>query len=95
MDKPDFVANFTKPQNTEIKHIGNGWYLYHRSYVYDPNTKRSRKKPGTIIGHTQQLKKSESGKSWLVNVLSSLSYFREDWLEVPGHEIRVFITESL
>lgn len=50
LEKPDFVANFIKPEGTEIKHIGNGWYLYNRSYVYDPNTKRSRKKSGKIIG---------------------------------------------
>ena len=27
-EKPDFVASFQRPQNTEIKHIRNNWYLY-------------------------------------------------------------------
>lgn len=27
-EKPDFVALFQRPPNTEIKHIRNNWYLY-------------------------------------------------------------------
>ena len=26
-EKPDFVATFQRPKNTEIKLIGNHWYL--------------------------------------------------------------------
>ena len=34
--KPDFVTNFVKPKNTEIKCIRNNWYLYERLSVRDP-----------------------------------------------------------
>lgn len=49
-DKPDYVANFQKPVNTEIKHINGHWYLYERSNYYDPAIKRSRKRSGKMIG---------------------------------------------
>ena len=42
-EKPDFVASFQRPQNTEIKHIRNNWYLYERFSRYDPVKKRSQK----------------------------------------------------
>ena len=48
--KPDYVVNFQKPKNTEIKHIGNGWYLYERYNKYDPKIKRSRKVSGKCLG---------------------------------------------
>ncbi len=48
--KPDYVANYDKPVNTEIKHINGHWYLYERKNIYDPKIHRSRKKSGDIIG---------------------------------------------
>ena len=30
-EKPDYVLNFPRQKNTEIKKIGNNWYLYERS----------------------------------------------------------------
>ena len=49
-EKPDYVKSFVQPPKTEIKKIGNGWYLYERSSVYDPKTKRSRKVSGKYLG---------------------------------------------
>ena len=49
-DKPDFIINFQKPVNTEIKKIGNHYYLYSRKSVYDPRTKKMRKKSGKVLG---------------------------------------------
>ena len=49
-DKPVYVQNFTKPANTEIKHISGHWYLYERKNIYDPAIKRSRKKSGKCLG---------------------------------------------
>ena len=49
-EKPDFVASFQKPQNTEIKHIRNNWYLYERFSRYDPVKKRSQKISGKCLG---------------------------------------------
>ena len=50
IERPDYVTNFQKPKNTEIKHINGHWYLYERSNYYDPGIKRSRKKSGKILG---------------------------------------------
>ena len=50
MEKPDYVADFIRPANTEIKYIRGHWYLYKRSNVYDPQIGRSRKKSGKILG---------------------------------------------
>ena len=50
MKKPDYVLNFVRPANTEIKYIRGHWYLYERSNVYDPQLGRSRKKSGKILG---------------------------------------------
>lgn len=49
-EKPDFVASFQRPQNTEIKHIRNNWYLYERFSRYDPVKKRSQKISGKCLG---------------------------------------------
>ena len=49
-EKPAYIVAFTKPVNTEIKHIGGHWYLYERTNVYDPLIKRSRKKSGKCLG---------------------------------------------
>lgn len=49
-DKPEYVSSFQKPANTEIKHINGHWYLYERSYYYDPEVKRSRKRSGKMLG---------------------------------------------
>lgn len=50
MEKPDYIINFERPTNTEIKYIRGHWYLYERSNVYDPQIGRSRKKSGKILG---------------------------------------------
>ena len=41
MEKPDYVLNFVRPANTEIKFIRGHWYLYERHSVYDPQLGRS------------------------------------------------------
>jgi hypothetical protein len=33
-ERPDFVKDFVKPKNTEIKYIGGKWYLYERASQY-------------------------------------------------------------
>ena len=49
-EKPDFIRNFKKPAHTEIKHIGQQWYLYECFSKYDPEVKRSRKISGKCLG---------------------------------------------
>ena len=49
-EKPEWVENFDRPKGTEIKHIRGNWYLYERSWRYDPKTKRSRKVSGRYLG---------------------------------------------
>ncbi len=49
-ERPGFVDDFTKPKNTEIKHINGKWYLYERTTVYDPETGKSTKKSGRMLG---------------------------------------------
>ena len=49
-DKPDWVRDFDRPRGTEIKHIRGHWYLYERSWRYDPEIKRSRKVSGRCLG---------------------------------------------
>ncbi len=49
-ERPDYVKNFSKPKNTEIKHINGRWYLYERATSYDPVTKKSTKTSGKMIG---------------------------------------------
>lgn len=49
-ERPDFVLNFKKPKNTEIKGIKGKWYLYERFSTYDPTVKRSRKVSGKMLG---------------------------------------------
>lgn len=49
-EKPTWVAQFPRPAGTEIKHIGNHWYLYERLSVYDKERKRKRKKSGRCLG---------------------------------------------
>lgn len=51
-EKPDYVIEFqqTKPPRTEIKKIGNRWYLYERFCKYDPEIKRTRKISGKCLG---------------------------------------------
>ena len=48
--KPIWIEKFNRPAGTEIKHIGNGWYLYERLSVYDREKKRKRKKSGKCLG---------------------------------------------
>lgn len=49
-EKPDFVTAYPRPKNTEIKKIGNYWYVYERFSKYDPVIKRSRKVSGKCLG---------------------------------------------
>lgn len=49
-EKPAFIKAFKKPQGTEIKHINGHWYLYRRLTKYDPETKRSHKVSGPLLG---------------------------------------------
>lgn len=49
-EKPDFVTSYQKPKNTEIKQIGNNWYVYERFSKYDPAIKHSRKVSGKCLG---------------------------------------------
>lgn len=49
-ERPQYVKDFKKGKNTEIKFIRGNWYLYSRSGEYDPTTKKMRKKSGSIIG---------------------------------------------
>ena len=49
-DKPIWITQFNRPAGTEIKHIGNRWYLYERLSVYDKEKKRKRKKSGRCLG---------------------------------------------
>ncbi len=49
-ERPDYVKNFSKPKNTEIKHIYGKWYLYERTTFYNPQTKKSTKKSGKMLG---------------------------------------------
>jgi len=49
-ERPDYVVNFVKPKNTEIKYINGHWYLYERTSVYDPKTKKMHKKSGQFLG---------------------------------------------
>ncbi len=48
--RPDFVADFVKPKNTEIKHISGNWYLYERTTRYNPETGKSTKVSGKMLG---------------------------------------------
>ncbi|MDO5538408.1 MAG: Fic family protein, partial [Desulfovibrionaceae bacterium] len=49
-EKPDYVANFDRPRGTEIKKIGNNWWLYECSRKFDPKLGRSRKVSGPCLG---------------------------------------------
>lgn len=68
-EKPDYVKNYPKPKNTEMKYINGYWYLYEKYAVYDPIRKKKRKKSGPIIGkitpeglkRSVHRKKSEDG----------------------------------
>lgn len=48
--RPEFVKNFSKPKNTEIKHINGHWYLYEKISYYDKKAKRPRTKSGAMLG---------------------------------------------
>ena len=51
-EKPDWVRDFDRPKGTEIKHIRGNWYLYERSWRYDPKIRRSRKVSGRYLRRT-------------------------------------------
>lgn len=47
--RPDYVNNFIKPPQTEIKYINGHWYLYEIIYINDGHSHK-KKKSGRIIG---------------------------------------------
>ena len=49
-EKPVWIEQFERPAGTEIKHIGNHWYLYERLSVHDRGRKGKRKKSGRCLG---------------------------------------------
>ena len=49
-ERPDFVKNYKKDKNTEIKYISGNWYLYERKTKYNPETKKSTKVSGKMLG---------------------------------------------
>ncbi len=49
-EAPAYVRNFKKPPKSEIKRIGNSYYLYGCTYQYDKERKRSKKIPGKYLG---------------------------------------------
>ena len=49
-EKPGWVRDFDRPKGTEVKHIRGNWYLYERSWRYDPKIRRSRKVSGRYLG---------------------------------------------
>ena len=49
-ERPQFILDYEKPKNTEIKYINGHWYLYERTSVYNPKTKKMRKKSGKCLG---------------------------------------------
>ena len=49
-ERPDYVKNFKKEKNTEIKYISGNWYVYERKTKYNTETKRSTKVSGKMIG---------------------------------------------
>lgn len=79
MEKPQYILNFKKPKNTEIKLINGHWYLYERSNIYDPKIKRSRKKSGKIIGRI-----TENGlvPSRAKNAIKNETFIYNDIVEV-------------
>ncbi len=50
VERPDYVKNYDKPKNTEIKHINGHWYLYEKIPYYDKAKKRMMWRSGKIIG---------------------------------------------
>ena len=71
-EKPDYVKNFRKPKNTEIKHIGRYYYLYERSSTYDPETKKMRKKSGKCLGRITENGLVPSREKMDENILSNI-----------------------
>ncbi len=49
-ERPDWVAGFDRPRGTETRRMRGRWYLYERSYRYDPEIKRPRKVLGRCLG---------------------------------------------
>ena len=74
MDKPDYVKNFARPANTEIKFIRGHWYLYERRSVYDSQLGRSRKISGKILGSIteQGLVPGRARREWVNPVLNDV-----------------------
>lgn len=52
--KPQFILNFEKPKNTELKCFDSRWYLYGCSSKYDSKLKRAKKKSGPYLGRVTE-----------------------------------------
>ena len=74
MEKPAYVTAFIRPKNTEIKNIGNNWYLYERTSKYDPVKKRSRKISGKLLGKITEkgLQKTEKRLTKVASAVSKV-----------------------
>ncbi len=52
VEKPDYVLNFVRPANTEIKYIRGIWYSMERSNVLMiPSSDGQEKKSGNYLKH--------------------------------------------
>jgi hypothetical protein len=72
--KPSYVTSFNRPAGTEIKYIGGHWYLYERKTVYDPGTKKKRKKSGAMLGTITEdgLRPKKPTSATSINALSEI-----------------------
>jgi transposase len=72
--KPSYVTSFNRLAGTEIKYIGGHWYLYERKTVYDPGTKKKRKKSGAMLGTIREdgLRPKKSTSATSINVPSEI-----------------------
>ena len=50
VERTEYVKNYDKPKNSEIKHINGHWYLYEKTPYYDKVKKRMMWRSGKIIG---------------------------------------------
>lgn len=49
-EKPEYVKNYAKQRNEEVKCINGHWYLYEREPYYNKEKGQTRRKSGRIIG---------------------------------------------
>ncbi len=80
-ERPDYVTRFVKPKNTEIKHINGRWYLYERATKYNPETGKSTKVSGKMLGTITEegfVEKRGSRSPGEVVELGATQYFYEE-----------------